>query len=451
MGFPPTNQSSDRSHLLNNMTTTLETPMDSLPANEPAWLAERRAAGLHQFKSLPMPTARDENWRFASVGKLQIDNYSSAETPATATLDALAERSDLVTERAGRMVYVDDAPADFECISRELADQGVVYLPIAEAIEQHPELMERYFLKESTELGSKKFFGLHAATTQAGSVLYVPKGVEIKAPFVNYYWTSGARSAVFPHTLIIAEDNAKVSVVDLFFSETEQNEALNISVSNIHAGADAHVFRKVVQDWNDETVSFQLDTTVAERGAQVKNIAVNIGAARARYESQTRIDGPGADVKMFSLTVAEANQEFDQRTHQTHNAPHAVSDLLYKNALLDNARTIFSGLIKVAEGAQETDAYQTNRNLLLDPTAEANALPGLEILANDVRCSHGATTGNVNEDELFYMMQRGIPRRVAMQLMVFGFFEEVIDKIESDELAENLRKLIHNKFDAKLK
>ncbi len=432
------------------MNTTLETPTDSLLAKEPSWLAERRAAGLEQFKNLAMPTARDEAWRFASVGKLSIDDFNPVEAPASATLNALTERSGLVTARAGRSVYVDDAPANFEGISQELADQGVIYLPIAEAIAQHPELMEKYFLKESTELGSQKFFGLHAATVKAGSVLFVPKGVEIKQPFVNYYWTSGQRAAVFPHTLIIAEDNANVSVVDLFFSETEANEALNVSVSNIHAGAGAHVFRKIVQDWNEKTVSFQLDTIVAERDAQVKNIAVNIGAQRARFESQTRIEGAGADVKMYSLTVAEETQEFDQRTFQTHNAPNAVSDLLYKNALLDNSRTIFSGLIKVAEGAQQTDAYQTNRNLLLDPTAEANALPGLEILANDVRCSHGATTGNVDEAELFYMMQRGIPRRVAMQLMVFGFFEEVIEKIENDELADNLRDLIHKKFDAKI-
>lgn len=433
------------------MTTVLENPTHSLSANEPSWLAERRAAGLEQFKNLAMPSARDEEWRFASVGRLSIDDFAPVEAPAAETRSRLTDRSELVSKRAGRSVYVDDSTASFEGISEELAAQGVIYLPIEKAVEQHPELMEKYFLNESTDLGSKKFFGLHAATVKAGSVLYVPKGVEIDAPFVNYYWTSGARAAVFPHTLIIAEDNSKASVVDIFFSESDANQALNISVSNIHAGANAQVFRKVVQDWNEETVSFQLDTTVAERDAQVKNIAVNIGAARARFESQTRIDGPGADVKMYSLTVAEEHQEFDQRTHQTHNAPHAVSDLLYKNALLDNSRTIFSGLIKVAEGAQETDAYQINRNLLLDPTAEANALPGLEILANDVRCSHGATTGNVDDAELFYMMQRGIPRRVAMQLMVFGFFEEVIEKIDSDELAENLRALIHHKFDSKLK
>jgi Fe-S cluster assembly protein SufD len=420
-------------------------------ATDPDWLAERRAKGLEQFKNLPAPAPNDELWRFASVGRLKIDDFAPAGSPAAASAEALLDRSSLVSERAGRSVYVDDHSVSFEGISEELKAQGVLYLPIEAAIESHPELMERYFLKESTELGSAKFFGLHAASTRAGTVLYVPKGVEIEQPFVNYYWTSAQGTAVFPHTLIIAEENAKASVVDIFFSETEQNNALNIAVSNLHAAAGAQVFRKVVQDWNEQTISFQLDTTVAGRDAQVENLAVNIGAERARYENQTRIEGPGANVKMYSLTVAEEQQEFDQRTFQTHNAPNAVSDLLYKNALLDNSRSIFSGLIKVAEGAQQTDAYQTNRNLLLDPTAEANALPGLEILANDVRCSHGATTGNLDADELFYMMQRGIPRRTAMQLMVFGFFEEVIEKVDSAELAENLRQLIHKKFDAKIK
>lgn len=418
---------------------------------EPTWLSERRAAGLALFNELAMPTARDEQWRFASVGRLSIDDYDVAEAPSAAVLAALDQRSQLVTDRAGSQVYVDDAPARFEPVSAELAAQGVIYLPLAQALEQHPELMQQYFLQESTELGSKKFFGLHAALVRAGSVLYIPKGVEIEAPFVNYYWTSGERAAVFPHTLVIAEDNAKASVVDIFFSEGESNEALNISVSNILAGNGSNIFRKVVQDWNEQTVSFQLDTTVAGRDTEVRNLAVNIGAARARFENQTRIEGAGAHVKMYSLTVAEENQEFDQRTFQTHNAPNSVSDLLYKNALLDNSRSIFSGLIKVAEGAQQTDAYQTNRNLLLDPSAEANSLPGLEILANDVKCSHGATTGNVDEAELFYMMSRGIDRRTAMKLMVFGFFEEIIEQADNEELADNLRELVRNKFESKIK
>ena len=432
-------------------TLTQKTMQDPVSSNdEPQWLAERRAAGLAQFKALPAPAPNDELWRFASVGRLKIDGFTPVAAPDQNTAQALLARSNLVSDYAGRSVYVDDHAVSFEGLSEALHAQGVRYLSLHDAIEQHPELMEPYFLQESTELGSAKFFGLHAASTRAGSVLFIPAGVEIEQPFVNYFWTSRPEAAVFPHTLIIAEANAKASVVDIFFSENTDNPALNIAVANLHAAAGAQIFRKVVQDWNEQTTSFQLDTTVAGRDAQVKNLAVNIGAERARYENQTRIEGPGADVKMYSLTVAEENQEFDQRTFQTHNAPNAVSDLLYKNALLDNSRSIFSGLIKVAEGAQQTDAYQTNRNLLLDPTAEANALPGLEILANDVKCSHGATTGNLDPDELFYMMQRGIPRRTAMQLMVFGFFEEVIEKVESEELAESLRQLIHKKFDAKI-
>jgi len=432
------------------MNTTLETPTDTLSANEPEWLSTLRNEGKAQFGILPAPTARDERWRFASVGKLSIAGFAPASAPTADKLAELVKRSNLVSERAGQLVYADDTQAQFEGISEALAAKGVIYLPVLEAIEQHPELMQKYFLQESTELGSEKYFGLHAQLVKAGSILYVPKGVEIEQPFVNYYWTSSEKAAVFPHTLIIAEENAKASVVDIFFSETEDNQALNVSVSNIHAASGANIFRKVVQDWNEKTVSFQLDTTVADRDTLVKNLAVNIGAERARFENQTRIEGPGADVKMYSLTVAEESQEFDQRTFQTHNAGNAVSDLLYKNALLDKARTIFSGLIKVAEGAQQTDAYQTNRNLLLDPTAEANALPGLEILANDVKCSHGATTGNVDAEELFYMMQRGIAKRDAMKLMVFGFFEEVIEKVDSDELADNLRELIRKKFESKI-
>jgi len=431
------------------MTTVLENPTHA--STEPSWLSTRREAGINQYDRLPAPSAKDDRWRFASVGKLNTEGYEANDFVSEEQIAKLNARSNLVSEVSGSLVYVDDQQARFEGINEELAARGVIYLPIAKALEKHPELMEKYFLQESTELGSEKFFGLHAAKVRAGSILYVPSGVEIDKPFVNYYWTSKDRVAVFPHTLIIAEDNSKAAVVDVFFSETEANEALNVSVSNIHAAANAHVFRKVVQDWNEKTVSFQLDTTVAGRDAQVKNLAVNIGAERARYEAQTRIEGPGADVKMYSLTIAEENQEFDQRTYQIHNAPNAVSDLLYKNALLDNSRTIFSGLIKVAEGAQQTDAYQTNRNLLLDPTADVNSMPGLEILANDVKCSHGATTGNVDEEELFYMMSRGIPKRTAMQLMVFGFFEEVIEKVESEELAENLRQLIHKKFDAKIR
>ncbi len=419
--------------------------------NEPAWLIDRRRQAAADFEQLPMPTAKDDRWRFATVSRLRNEWFDAPlSLIESKNVQSIIQRSKLVDSYSGRAVFVNDKLTQFNPLSEALAVQGVRYLPIEQALLEMPGLMQARFLVERTTLGSEKFHAWHVQMVKSGMVLYVPKNVTIKEPFVNYYWLDGEGARCFPHTLVVAEDNAEVSLVDVFFSADEQSPGIACATSTLYAGVGAKVFRKVVQDWNEQTISFQLDKTLADRDADVKNVAVNIGASAARYENQVQIDGAGAHVKLYSLTVAEKRQEFDQRTLQVHNAPNAVSDLLYKNALMDNSRTIFSGLIKVAEGAQQTDAYQTNRNLLLDPTADANALPGLEILANDVKCSHGATTGNFDPQELFYMMSRGISKRAAMQLMVFGFFEEIIEKVESDELADNLRMLIHNKFDNKV-
>jgi Fe-S cluster assembly protein SufD len=419
--------------------------------NEPSWLCDRRRQAAADFEQLPLPGAKDDRWRFASIARLSNDWFEAPLIPVKSTnSESLLERSHLVDAYSGRAVFINDNLIALNPVSDEWINKGVRYLPVEQALTEMSELMQERFLIERTTLGSEKFHAWHAQMIKAGMVLYVPRNCIIENPFVNYYWLDGEGARCFPHTLVVAEDNSELSIVDVFFSADTSSSGFSCSASTIYAGTGAKIFRKVVQDWNEQTISFQLDKTLAGRDAEVKNVAVNIGASLARYENQVQIDGAGAHVKLYSLTVAEEHQEFDQRTLQVHNAPNAVSDLLYKNALMDNSRTIFSGLIKVAEGAQQTDAYQTNRNLLLDPTADANALPGLEILANDVKCSHGATTGNFDPQELFYLMSRGISKRAAMQLMVFGFFEEIIEKVDSEELAENLRMLIHNKFDTKV-
>ena len=418
--------------------------------SEPKWLEALRNQGATDFKQLPAPTAKNENWRFASLFTTEVSQYKpTAASTETAFSDCI-NKSNLLEDYSAESIYLDDHLARKTQISDALKAKGVLYLSIQEALDQHPELLEKYFLKHSTELGSQKYFGLHASSVKAGSILYVPKGVEIEKSFINYYWSASEFGLICPHTLIIAEPHSKVSVVDVFNSASDTAQALSVSVSNIYAHKTANVFRKVIQNFNPKTLSFQLDTTIAESDSTVKNLALNLGASKARFENQVKINGSGAHVKMYSLTVAEDSQEFDQRTFQTHNAPNSVSDLLYKNALFDTSRTIFSGLIQVAEGAQQTDAYQTNRNLLLDPRADANSLPGLEILANDVKCSHGATTGNIDQEELFYMLSRGIPHRVAMQLIVLGFFEEIIDELDSDSLKETIRTLLQDKFSAKI-
>ena len=433
------------------MNTTLNQRTVIASANEPQWLLDRRNSGSQNYSNLPVPSAKDANWRFASVLSEDIHAFNPAPMPEDDVRQYALSNSTLVEEPIAELIFVDDHLIQSKPLPKELSDKGVCFVSLNEAIEKHSDLLEPYFLKESTKLGSQKYFGLHASVVKAGAVLYVPKGVEINKTIAVYHWSNKERGLICPHTLIISEAQTKVSLIEVLASTTEENQGLNISISNIQAHPSANVQRKVIQNFNSKTLSFQLDSAIADRDTQLENIAINIGAEKARYENQVKINGSGAHVTMYSLSVAEGTQEFDQRTLQTHNAPNSVSDLLYKNALFDTSRTIFSGLIQVEEGAQQTDAYQTNRNLLLDQRADANALPGLEILANDVKCSHGATTGNIDSDELFYMLSRGIPHRVAMQLIVLGFFEEIIEKLGSDSLSENIRKLLEQKFSSKIK
>ena len=418
---------------------------------EPQWLLDRRSSWRNTYSSLPVPSSKDENWRFASVLSEDVDVFKpTPELEETAVNYALAH-STLVEDPIAELIFVDDHLVQSKSLPKELIDKGVFFVSINEAIEKYPHILEPYFLKNSTRLGSQKYFGLHASKVKAGALLFVPKGVEINETIAVYHWSHKEKGLICPHTLIIAEEQSKVSLIDVLTSTNQENSGLSISASDIQAHPSSNVFRKVVQNFNNKSLSFQLDFAIADRDTQLENIAINMGAAKARYENQIQINGTGAHVTMYSLSVAEDSQEFDQRTLQTHNAPNSVSDLLYKNALFGTSRTIFSGLIQVEEGAQQTDAYQTNRNLLLDQRADANALPGLEILANDVKCSHGATTGNIDKDELFYMLSRGIPYRVAMQLIVLGFFEEIIEKLGSDSLAKNIRKLLERKFSSKIK
>lgn len=418
---------------------------ESLSGSIP-WLDAKRAEAWDAYQSLPMPTRKDEKWRFASRMAFDLASFRITDAPDGSTRQRAIDASNLMQQVSGRMVFTDNHLASFDPVDPDLEAKGVIFKPLLQAIQDHPDLIESRLFAEEAHLGSEKFLALHTALSHSGALVYVPKGVEIESPLMIYHWTTQEGVAVFPHTLVIAEEASSVHVVDIFQSLEPDLPAFCIAAGNLYAGPGSHVFRKCVQNWSHETISFQADATAARRDSTTQTLAVNLGGKRARFENQLRMTEPGSHATMYSLTVAQGDQEFDQRTFQSHEAPQAVSDLLYKNALLDRSRTIFSGMINVAPDAQQTDAYQTNRNLLLSPEADANSLPGLEIQANDVKCSHGATTGQLDPEELFYMLQRGIPKRTAQQLMVYGFFEDVLEKFEQEEIRDNVRKLVQSKF-----
>ena len=439
------------------MTATLETPAtcaetcDSLmtigpdSASHPAYFRDLQQQAWEKFDSLPMPARTDVAWRFADVKAVKLDAFRRAEAVSDAEQATLLQRSKSIADTAGRMVFANDRLLSRHFHGDSLRAKGVIWLPMDEAIAQHEALVRQYFMREDAVLGSAKFAALHASQVRAGTFLYVPRGVEIALPVESFHWLSGENASVFPHTLIVAEDNAKVTLLD-YFQSADEAPAFACGVNDIHVGSGARVNYIAVQQWNRKTTAFHINSTIVQRDANALALTLNLGGALVRGEAVSRLRGPGSRSDMLSASAADGDQVFDQRTLQVHEVPNTSSDLLYKNALNDRARTIFTGLIRVDEGAHRTDAYQKVRNLLLSDECEANSAPGLEIEADDVRCTHGATTGQLESEELFYLESRGIPRRVAQQLIVFGFLNEVVERVGNPAVMEKLGEFLHSKL-----
>jgi Fe-S cluster assembly protein SufD len=405
-------------------------------AHLPAWWLARQRAAYERFAAAPMPKRTDEGWRFSSFATLTLDGFGFPATSVKPAALALPAAASLAFVN-NRVVHQDPLPA-------ALAQRGVIFDTLQNALLKHGDLVKAHLLAQPSKLGSDKFAALHEAFLEDGAFVYVPKGVELSEVFAVHHQADGDGAAVFPHTLVVAEDHAKVTVADFFQSDAKSQFACG--GNDLYAGHGATVTYVAMQDWSRDTLSFQFNATVARRDAKVLSLNLHAGARQARHESFSQLSAPGAHSEMLALTVAHGTQEFDQRTLQIHQAPNTGSNLLYKNALLDQAKTIFSGLIVVDPDAQKTDAYQSNRNLMLSDEAEAHSLPGLEIQANDVRCTHGATSARIDREQEFYLEARGIKPAQAQELLVFGFFEEVLGKIENEALHDSLTAIIRQKF-----
>jgi len=312
-------------------------------------------------------------------------------------------------------------------------------------VETHGELVRQYLGREVTPAFSK-FAALSGALWSGGVFLHVPRGVEIEQPIRVARWLSQGGIAVFPRTLIIAEPGARIDFVDEMRSPDFGEPSLSCGAVEVIAQDAAQVHYVALQRWGRGVRHLSMQKTIASRDADLDTLVVNLGGDLARVDLHAWLDGPGARSDMLGLYFGERDQHFDHNTRQDHKAPHAESDLLYKGALYDSSRAVFRGIIRVHPGAQHTDAYQTNRNLLLSDSARADSLPNLEIEADDVKCSHGATVGQLDEEELFYLMARGIPRPQAERLVVFGFFGEVLDRLPMPAVVEELREAITAKI-----
>jgi Fe-S cluster assembly protein SufD len=419
----------------------------------PDWFQDQQRTAWKEFEALPKPTRKDQAWRFSNVNLLDLTPFNYGGRLADEERTEILEQSRGLDQVAGRMIFAGDELIERDVISDQLKKRGVIFQSLERAMVEHTELFRKHFMSQPARLGSAKFAALHQTLVSSGTFIYVPRGVEIELPIEIFHWLNGENASVFPHLLLVTDELAKVTVIEHFRSldrdrGKEQPAGFACGVNDLIAGPGAKVSYVCAQNWGDNVVALQMNSTTVDHDAAAMSLNLNLGSRYSRFESLSRLIGEGGRSDLLAVSVAKDQQEFDARTLQDHISPHTASDLLYKNALDDRARCTFGGLIRVEPHAHFTDAYQKVRNLLLSDDAEANSMPGLEILADNVRCTHGATSGQIDEDELFYLRTRGIPVPVAQRLIVTGFLDEVIQRLDHAAIADHLRRLIEEKFAA---
>lgn len=410
---------------------------------EPDWLAEERRAAWRTYLATPFPTNRDERWRYTELERFAIDGLELAEAPRDSSVSDRIRMRITDSDAEGTLVLKAGAVVHED---RRLKQAGVIFTDLRSAVRDHEELVRQHLYSVvNAGDGQHKYAALNAAFWTNGTFVYVPRNVEVELP-LGAFTTNDRGGLAGNRTLIVVEPNAKVTYLDEYTSEPIGERLVNTGATEIVLGDGAKLRYVSLQNWSREVV--QLNTIRAHLGrdARLESLTVSLGGDAARAEVEVSLKGPGAESEMLGLYFADEGQHYNQYTVQHHAADHALSDLLFKGALRDASSAVYSGVIVVDPGAQKTDAYQTNRNLLLDTESEAVSIPQLEIAANDVKCSHGSTTGPVPEDQRFYLMSRGLRPEVAEHVLVTGFLYEVMSRVTLPKVAEYVERVVQAKL-----
>jgi Fe-S cluster assembly protein SufD len=411
--------------------------------DEPPWLTDMRRAAWRRFQELPMPSVRDEEWTRTDIRLFKLDRFSPPEQQAgdeqpedQETPHALLAAG---VDLAGRAVTVDNHRVTEE-LEDKLAEQGVLFGSLDNLVVEHGDLLRPYFERRVVDPFKDKFSALHAAFWCGGTLLYVPKGVRIDQPLHSLSVLN--RGVDFGKTLVIAANGADATML----SETA---SASISGGGLHCGSieliveqGARLRYVNLQNWSHEVWHFAHQKANVAREGRLQWTIGALGSRLAKVNQHVALIGPDAEVQVNGVMFTEGRQHLSYNTHQHHQAPYCKSDLLYKTALQDHSRTVWRGMIKVDKSAQRTDAYQRNDNLMLSRDARADSIPGLEIEADDVRCTHGSTSGRVDDQQVFYAMTRGYSRREAVRMIVAGFFQQVFDRITIESVRDALGEAI---------
>ncbi len=442
--------------------------LEKITAAEPAWMREKRLEAYALYESLPMPhTTEDDVWRRTVDMRTQdywrrtrrhlrgfaLEKYNpNAPTNGKSPVKDIDNNNE---DTAGVLVQV-DGQLQHTSDAETLKKKGIYFADLHTALQEQPELLRTYFMSKAVTLETRlksgniaqhnKFDALHGAFWQGGYLLHIPKGVKVEVPLRVHIQMSEAEQADLSHTLIIAEEGSEVVILEDNLSTNSEGDGLHNGAVEIFAGQNSNLTYVQVQRWNRHVWNFASHRAIVARDAQLCWVTATFGSRLSKINQAVVMEGAGCNAQMLGLAFTDTRQHLDVSTAQEHVSPHTFSDLLYRTVLKDRAQTAWGGNIYVYPSANYTDAYQKNDNLLLSERAHADTLPGLEIQAHEVRCTHGATAGKIDADQIFYLMSRGLPYAQAEKLIVDGFFAPVMERIPLESVRDELRTSVTRKL-----
>ena len=425
------------------MTNYTKEAVEQLSAhlNEPEWMKTFRLDAWEKFSALPMPVTTDEAWRRTDIRRFKMDEVGPSLNGAHGTAPHSLTETLEGTEASGKLVMVDGVVQEFT-VDESVTAQGVVFADMHTAVKEHGDLVKRYFMTQAVTVDEGKFAAMHGAFWRGGVFLYVPKGVVIETPFRVSNWSGGK---TYNHTLVVLAEDAQATLIEEFASATSDETNIHNGITELLVGDRGNLTYASLQDFGENMWQFNHERGRVGRDAKLDWIISVMGTRLTKAFQTVELDQPGSWARMSGLFFGNGRQHIDLDTQQNHNAPDTVSDLLYKGALKNRARSVWQGMIKTLPGAQRMDGFQANRNLILEKTARADSIPGLEIQADDVRCTHASTIGKLDQEEIFYLMSRGIPRNVATEMVVQGFFDPIMERIPLEIIRDHIAERILDK------
>jgi Fe-S cluster assembly protein SufD len=410
-------------------------------------VASYRTLAWNAFKRLSLPVNTEEAWRRTDIHAMPVEKFKLTAEDGANEFPTVREDllKPLVADQHGGQIILTPNGVKVD-LEEKLAKQGVIFTDLRTAEQKHPDLLAK-MIGKTVNVEEGKFAALAGAFAQNGVVLYVPKGATVNEPLHSVLWGPGANLAHVSHILVLVDEGASVTYVHESASPDDMaSNSMHAGLVEIQVMQDASMKFVELQSWGRHVWNFSHERIRVERGGSLDWIFGAIGSRLTKNFSELDLAGEGATGRMSGFYFTDGNQHLDHDTQQNHLAPHTTSDLLFKGALKGKSRSVWQGMIYVAPGAQKTDGYQANRNLVLSDGARADSIPGLEILADDVRCTHGATVGKLEQEPLFYLKSRGIPQAEAEKIVVEGFFDPIFQRIPFEGVRERFQEYIANKM-----